>query len=102
MTYRIDLTAQALADLESVHEEIAEHSLQAADRVYDLLQKSFESLADFPSRHPRARESPRESTEIRQCVVGRHRILFRVLADSVQILRVRHVAQDDLKPGELN
>ncbi|HUO09536.1 MAG TPA: type II toxin-antitoxin system RelE/ParE family toxin [Phycisphaerae bacterium] len=102
MTYRIDLTVQALADLESIHEGIAEHSPQAADRVYDLLQKSFESLADFPNRHPRARESARESTEIRQYVDGRHRILFRVLADSVQILRVRHVAQDDLKPGELN
>jgi plasmid stabilization system protein ParE len=70
--------------------------------VYDLLEKSFESLADFPNRHPKARESPDESTEIRQYVVGTYRVLYRVLPQSVQILRVRHSAQGDLKSGELN
>ena len=102
MTYRVDFTTNAFADLEAIHEKIAEHSPQAADRVYDLLEKSFESLADFPNRHPKARESQHESTEIRQYIVGNHRVLFRVLSNSVQILRVRHAAQDDLKPGELN
>ncbi len=55
MTYRVDFTTNAFADLEAIHEKIAEYSPQAADRVYDLLEKSFESLAEVPDRQPKAR-----------------------------------------------
>ncbi|HVS70388.1 MAG TPA: type II toxin-antitoxin system RelE/ParE family toxin [Phycisphaerae bacterium] len=102
MTYKVNVTPQAIADLREIHATIVEDSPSSAKRVLDLLEKACETLADFPKRHPVAPESAHESTEIRQIVVLRYRVLFRIIGDTVHVLRVRHGAQQHLRPGELN
>lgn len=102
MTYKIQVTAPAIGDLREIHEQIAEDSTAAAGRVLDLLEKACEALADFPKRCPLAPESAHESTEIRQAVVSQYRILFRIIGETVYVLRIRHGARQPFRPGELN
>jgi toxin ParE1/3/4 len=102
MTYRVQMTMTAVADLRNIQEYLAESSGASADRVLDVLEKACQGLADFPKRYPRAPESARETTEIRQAVVSHYRVLFRIVGDTVHVLRIRHTAQQQLRPGELN
>jgi len=102
MNYRINVTTTATADIQGIYDQIAEDSPAAAERITDLLNSSIKAAVDFPKRYPLAPESSRESTEIRQMIVGSYRILFRIIGDTLHILRVRHCAQQMLKPGELN
>lgn len=102
MKYRLNVSAQALADIEEIHAGMEEFSRSAADRLAKLLESSIEALADFPKRHPVAPQSKSESVEIRHVIVSEYRILFRILGDVVHILQVRHGARAQLKPGDLN
>ena len=44
-----------------------------------------------------APESAQEATEIRQKVVLRYRVLFRIPGDTVHVLRIWHTAQQQLR-----
>jgi plasmid stabilization system protein ParE len=67
--------------------------------------RAIDSLADDPIRYPLAPEADEYGGELRQLLVGKRRSVYRVLfvihAGSVYIFRVRHHAQDLLRPGEL-
>jgi plasmid stabilization system protein ParE len=62
--------------------------------------KAFRSLEKRPRRCPLAPENAFFEEEIRQLIYGKHRILFTVEGETVFVLRVRHSAQDYLKPEE--
>jgi toxin ParE1/3/4 len=102
MTYRIHITAAAVADTETISAYLAETSPQTAERVLAQLEKGINSLADFPKRYGLAPEAATHGKEVRQIVVGKYRVLFMVILETVNILRVHHVAQESVKPGELN
>ena len=102
MTYRIHITAAAVADMEAIHAHVAETSPEAAERAYTLIENAISSLTDFPKRYALAPEAATHEKEVRQMVVGRYRVLFMVIIETVNILRVRHTAQAPLMPGELN
>ena len=102
MNYRINVTPRATADIQEIYERIAEDSPAAAERIATLFASSIKAAVDFPKRYPLAPESHFESTEIRQMIVGNHRMLFRIIGDTLHFVRVRHCAQQLLKPGELN
>jgi len=59
------------------------------------------SLENFPNRCPLAPESEDIGREIRQFLYKRHRILFGVTGDVVQVFRIRHTARNKLSPDEL-
>jgi plasmid stabilization system protein ParE len=102
MTFRIHITAAAVADMAAIEAHLTETSPEAADRVVALIENAVGSLVDFPKRYALAPEAARHGKEVRQMVVGRYRVLFMVIMETVNILRVRHAAQAPLKPGELN
>jgi plasmid stabilization system protein ParE len=65
--------------------------------VFDLKTSVDKILKIFPLSQPLAPESDDLLFEIRQMIVGRYRILFRIEGQTVQILHVRgsFVEKDD-------
>ncbi len=102
MSYRIDITTPAVADMEDIAAHIAERSPEASERMVTIIENAIGSLVDLPKRYALAPEAVTHRKEVRQMIVGRYRVLFMVIMETVHILRVRHTAQALLKPGELN
>lgn len=102
MTYSVHVEAMAVADAEEHRSGLEEFSPQAAERYTQMIEKAVASLADFPRRYPLAPEAQTHHREIHHMFVGRYRIVYVVLDDSVRVVRIRHASQQNLKPGELN
>ena len=100
ITYRVEPTDKALADAGEAYFWINDQSAAAALRWYEGLMKAFRSLEKKPLRCPLAPESAFFEEEIRQLIYGKYRILFTVAGETVFVLRVRHSAQEHLKPEE--
>ena len=79
---------------------INEQSEGAALLWYEGLLKAFRSLEKNPLRCSLAPESVFFEEEIRQFHYSKYRILFTVEGETVFVLRVRHSAQEYLKPDE--
>lgn len=97
-TYRVEPTDKALMDAGEAYFWINEQSEGAALRWYEGLLKAFRSLEKNPLRCPLAPESVFFEEEIRQLIYGKYRILFTVEGETVFVLRVRHSAQEYLRP----
>jgi plasmid stabilization system protein ParE len=98
--YRVEPTDKALVDAGEAYFWINEQSEAVALRWYEGLLKAFRSLERNPLRCPLAPESVFFDEEIRQLIYGKYRILFTVEDEKVFVLRVRHSAQEYLKPEE--
>jgi plasmid stabilization system protein ParE len=98
--YRVEPTDKALMDAGEAYFWISEQSGGAALRWYEGLMKAFRSLERNPLRCPLAPESAFFEEEIRHLIYGKYRILFTVEGETVFVLRVRHSAQEYLKPEE--
>jgi plasmid stabilization system protein ParE len=107
MTYRVLLTERARRDLEAACTWWAQNrSHEQAQRWYAGFAAAIRSLRQNPERCPRAQENEILPCELRQLNygVGRrptHRAVFTIREDEVLVLRVRHLAQDQLSPGDL-
>ena len=101
MVLRVDISPSALADAEEAFLWIQQESPSKADEWYNGLVDAILSLENFPNRCPLAPESEDIGREIRQLIHKRHRILFGITGDVVQVFRIRHTAQDKLSPDEL-
>jgi Plasmid stabilization system protein len=87
----IQLTAQAEEDLIELWLYIAQDNPAAADRVLDDIEERFHSLAENPLM---GRLRPDIAPELRYFVVGKYLILYRIVPDGIQIVRVIHGARD--------
>jgi plasmid stabilization system protein ParE len=107
MTYRVLVTEKAQQDLESACAWWAQNrSHEQAQRWYAGFAAAIRSLAQEPERHPRAQESESSALELRQLHYGlgrrrTHRAVFVVRENMVVVLRVRHLAQDQIAPGDI-
>lgn len=105
MSYTVQTTDKALAEIDEALAWYAERSVPAAIRWYVKLREAIRSLEDNPERHPLAPESEWYPGEIRHMLYGKkrgtYRILYEVSSDTVVILRIRHSAQDVLGPHDL-
>jgi plasmid stabilization system protein ParE len=105
MSYRVAFAATAAADVARSYNWLAERSATAAERWRQSLLEAVESLTDFPERFPLAPENDWYPVELRQLLHGKrgnvYRVLFITRGQVVYILRVRHGAQDLLRPGDL-
>jgi toxin ParE1/3/4 len=93
MTYR--LSPQAETDLEEIGDYIAQDSPANARRFIEQLTQKFVVLARSP-RIGRAR--PELKPDLRSFPYGAYLILYRIIEDGVEIVRVVHSARnlDDL------
>jgi plasmid stabilization system protein ParE len=82
-------------------------SAEQADRWFRQIQEAVETLHSMPFRCPRCDETDLADAGIRQLLFGigrrpTHRIIFEIAEKEVNILRVRHVAQNTLGIDELD
>ncbi len=88
--YRVVFTDEALADLRHIRRYIADHNPEAASRIAVQLVAVCDRLEFFPNRGRLGLVAgTRELVAIRPYV-----IVYRVGADTVEILRVWHGAQN--------
>ena len=105
MSYRVEFTATAAADVAQVYNWLAVRSATAAERWRRSLLRAVESLTTLPERFPLAPESDWYPRQLRQLLHGKrgnaYRVLFVTRGQVVSILRVRRGAQDLLRPRDL-
>lgn len=87
----VTLSNQARQDLIAIWEYIAEDNSAAADRVLDTLDARMQLLADHPLLGP---ARPDIARDLRYLVSENYLILYRVLDDVVDIVRVLHGARN--------
>ncbi|MGE0884484.1 MAG: type II toxin-antitoxin system RelE/ParE family toxin [Blastocatellales bacterium] len=100
MSFKVIVEQEAEADMKDIAHWMAQYSSDKAALWFFDMVEAIESLENFPTRCPLAPESKRFGAEIRHLIFGKYRILFIVEDETVYVLRIRHQAQDVLKPDE--
>ncbi len=106
MTYRVQPTAQAEADIDRIFNWLFERSPEGARRWYEAFWDSAERLESFPLSCGVAPESDDFPEEVRQMFFktrrGRtYRALFVIRADIVHILCVRGPGERPVRPEDI-
>ncbi|MBV9387244.1 MAG: type II toxin-antitoxin system RelE/ParE family toxin [Chroococcidiopsidaceae cyanobacterium CP_BM_ER_R8_30] len=107
MAFQVDISPSALNDAEAAFLWIRKESPSYAEEWFNGLLEAINSLENFPNRCPLAPESEELGIEIRQLLYRKNRILFSIAPSretvdgTVQILRIRHQAQERLKLQDL-
>ena len=107
MNLRVVITEQAEREMQSAFNWWAEHrSKRQADRWYAGLAKAIAGLSENPEKHSQSRERDRFAYEIRDLLFGlgrrpTHRAVFTIRGEEVVVLTIRHMAQQDLSPGDI-
>ncbi len=104
MTYKVEISPTAVADIEQIFLWIRDSSLDKAHRWVRGCYEIMLTLEKFPNRCPISPESEHMGIEIRQLLYKKQfRILFTVSETSeedggiVRIHRVRHGSQERLR-----
>lgn len=103
MNYEVLITFRAQHEAQTHHDWWAEHrSVEQAARWYDEFLNATVSLEQNPERFAVAAENGRFPYEIRQLNFGighrpTHRIVYTIRPSEVVILRVRHLAQQEIE-----
>lgn len=88
---KIIWTDLAIEDLKSIHEFITKDSKRYADRYIEKLITRVNQLENFPKS---GRVVPEFNTSsILELIEGNYRIIYKVNANQVAILRVHHSAR---------
>jgi plasmid stabilization system protein ParE len=103
MTRHVRITKPAEADIRSAAKWYAEQAVGLGRRWRAGVQRAISSLGKNPLRGGIAHETDSLNFELREILYGAgrrktHRILYRIMPDAVEILAVRHVAQQDFAP----
>jgi plasmid stabilization system protein ParE len=103
MTYEVIITSRAEQEVQANHDWWAAHrSAEQAARWYDEFLNAALSLEQNPERCALATENGRFAYELRQLNFGvgnkaTHRLLYAIRRNEVVVLRVRHLAQQELE-----
>ena len=105
MPYDIHIFPKAMADIGASVAWRSQRSPSDGARWYTGILTAIRSLRSQPDRCPLAYEAADLGLDLRELLHGRrqsvYRVLFTIEEQSVNILRVRHAAQDRLKPGDI-
>ena len=99
MAYRVEITAEAEADLDACYRYIADDSPANALRWWQRCV--MERLGLSPESYSLAPENDAVPFEVRQKLYGNYRILFTIHHDRVVVLHIRHAARLPLKPDQM-
>jgi toxin ParE1/3/4 len=96
---KVRYTERALDNLWSISRTIRLESLAGADAVAQRIERTVKLIA----QHPGAGRVHRQKDGIRRLAIGRHpyTIYYRIDADAVVILHVRHAKRRAPKKGDL-
>ncbi|MEX2172483.1 MAG: type II toxin-antitoxin system RelE/ParE family toxin [Pirellulales bacterium] len=106
MAYEVELTRRAERDRDKAYSWYAVHFSEGfAERWYNGLSAAISRLADKPNSFPKAQESNRFSFDLREMRFGgkryKHRVLFTIRDEIVQVLHIRHSSRRDLTEEDL-
>lgn len=97
MAYKVELAAEAEANLDAIYQWSARRWSAEQARLYLAgLKQAVLSLARLPKGHPLAPDQEAFEVEVRQALYGKHRILYTISGRSVVVLMIRHTAQRPL------
>jgi len=91
------LSQEALDDLDSIWDYIAQDDAEAADRVVESAYRACAKLATHPHLGPLRRFPDNSLPEIRFFVLTdfpNYLIFYRIAPEGVEVIRVLHAAQD--------
>jgi toxin ParE1/3/4 len=86
----VEWTESALADLESIHNQIARDSAHYAQAVVDRVTRRCSQIEAFPYSGQMVPEYQRE--DIREVVEYSYRLIYKISVDTTWILAVLHGA----------
>ena len=93
MTFRVELSQEALADAERIYEWVTEAAPLRGALWFNRLLAAIKSLQTLPQRCAHAPESNRLSFEVRHLLFGRkphvYRVIFTIESNVVYVLRIR-------------
>lgn len=105
MAFQVVFRPRARSDIATTVAWLARTAPAAAARWRTGLLRIVENLETDPNRYPAADEADDLGVDLRQLLYGRrrnvYRILFTVEGETVNILRVRHAAQDQLTSDDI-
>ncbi len=92
----VRFSVAARGDIQSIHDYIAQENLRIAAQVVGTIEKSILRLAIFPLS---GRNGAVETT--RELVIPRlpYIVIYRLVAETVEIIAVFHAAQDKPRSG---
>lgn len=93
MKFRVNVTANAEAEIAETYHWIAEQSPSEALHWIDRLEARIRELESFPRRGRIAAEGSLFAQEVRQITLGDYRIMYLVTEHTVDVLHVRHSAR---------
>ena len=94
---KVHWTARAEARLDAIHAYIAQDNPAAALRVVQQILRRSWQIAAFPNSGRRVPDYARD--DVRELIEGSYCIVYRLLADRIDVLAVMHNAQ--LLPTDL-
>ncbi len=91
-------TDAAVAQLEAIHDYVAQTSPEYARRIIDRLTKRSIQISAFPFSGPMVREY--ELNEVREVIEGSYRIIYLIKEDEdqIEVLTVIHSSREGLNP----
>ncbi len=99
MSFSVEISDQAHADVQIIYDYIAERAPAGARRWYEAYQAALDKLEANANRHPLAPESNYFPDEVRQLLFKtrrghRYRILYSLFGSRVVVLHVRGPGQE--------
>jgi plasmid stabilization system protein ParE len=105
MAFQVVFRPQARSDIAAAVKWLAHRNPAAAARWRVGLFQVVQNLETNPALYPAADEAPELGLDLRELLYGRrqsiYRILFTIERQTVNVLRVRHAAQDRLTSGDV-
>ena len=91
-------TDAAVAQLDAIHDYVAQTSPEYARRIIDRLTKRSIQIAAFPFSGRMMREY--ELNEVREVIEGSYRIIYLIKGDEdqIEVLAVIHSSREGLNP----
>ena len=84
----IEWSSIAQNDLNEIIDYIAQDSLEYALSFYEQVREKVENLTQFPKIGSKVPEL--DDSNIRELILRNYRIIYRILVEKVQIIRVIH------------
>ena len=91
--YSVEIPDSVIDEIEEYVYFIAQDSVGNALNWYEKVKAEILKLDSLPKRCTVAEESQYFDFEVRQLVIDKYRVLFRIKGNSVQVLHFRHDAK---------
>ena len=94
--YKVDITKEALNDMEAIYEYIANELLapEYAIGQYNRIANAILKLSDFPEKYRVMRSETERLREIRRMVVDNYSVFYLIRGDRIIVTSVLYSASD--------